>query len=326
MGTVITMLHTLLHGVLLLLLVTGHGGAPGNNTRGGKIPKGYVESYWESWDAWENYPEDFAAFLKDVPATPIGSCTGVNLVNIAFGDYSGGIGGHDATDDIIREGIKAIHEKGGYVKIALGGALYSMGSYVSSTAEATEFAEKMAVAAADLGLDGMDLDVEDSGTGAEVEIFLIKETRRILGPDFHITYTLPALSAQYDPWMSTIAGTVEELDAVNVMAYDYYWNGYTFDLDLEQLTMLGLPPSKIVYGVMPGHHDAGNEYTSVEDAAAVTKYALEKGLGGVMTWDINRDCSGRQGNPDGGDTLWQTGQGDGVYLDIISATLNGCET
>merc|ERR1712236_98360 len=293
MGTVITML--LLHGVLLLVLVTGQGGATGNITRVGKIPKGYVESYWESWDSWKDYPEDFAAFLKDVPATPIGSCTGVNLVNIAFGDYSGGIGGHEATDDIIREGIKAIHDQGGYVKIALGGALYSMGGFVSS--------------AADLGLDGMDLDVEDSGTGAEVQIFLIKETRRILGADFQITYTLPALSAQYDPWMSTIAGTVEELDAVNVMAYDYYWSGYTFDLDLEQLTMLGLPPSKIVYGVMPGHHDAGNEYTSVEDAAAVTRYVVEKGLGGVMTWDINRDCSGRQGNPDGGDTLWQTGQG-----------------
>ena len=56
------------------------------------------------------------------------------------------------------------------------------------------------------------------------------------------------------------------------------------------LTGLGLPPSKIVYGLMPGHHDAGNEYTTVEDAAAATEYALEKGLGGVMTWDTNRDC------------------------------------
>ena len=39
-----------------------------------------------------------------------------------------------------------------------------------------------------------------------------------------------------------------------------------------------------------GHHDASNEYTSVEDAVTATQMALEEGLGGVMTWDINRDC------------------------------------
>ena len=39
-----------------------------------------------------------------------------------------------------------------------------------------------------------------------------------------------------------------------------------------------------------GHHDASNEYTSVEDAVTATEMALVEGLGGVMTWDINRDC------------------------------------
>ena len=53
---------------------------------------------------------------------------------------------------------------------------------------------------------------------------LIKETRRLLGPDFHISYTIPALTEPIDPWQSTIRDAVEELDAVNVMAYDYYWN------------------------------------------------------------------------------------------------------
>ena len=38
-----------------------------------------------------------------------GDLQGVNVVNIAFGDYSGGIGGHDSTEEIIREGITAIH-------------------------------------------------------------------------------------------------------------------------------------------------------------------------------------------------------------------------
>ena len=56
-----------------------------------------------------------------------------------------------------------------------------------------------------------------------LQVAVIKETRRLLGPDFHITYTIPATVAILEPWMSTISQTLEELDAVNVMAYDYYW-------------------------------------------------------------------------------------------------------
>ena len=34
-----------------------------------------------------------------------------NVVNIAFGDYSGGILGQEADDRVVREGIDAIHAK-----------------------------------------------------------------------------------------------------------------------------------------------------------------------------------------------------------------------
>merc|ERR1712013_85674 len=143
---------------------------PSTTHRGGQIPKPYVESYWESWDSWRDFPGDFAAFLEDVPVSSVGSCKGVNLVNIAFGDYSGGVAGHEATEEMIRKGIEAIHQKGGYAKIALGGAKYSMSFHVHSVEDATDFAKKMAEAANDLGLDGMDLDVEDSGADADVQI------------------------------------------------------------------------------------------------------------------------------------------------------------
>ena len=32
---------------------------------------------------------------------------------------------------------------------------------------------------------------------------------------------------------------------------------------------------------MPGHHDAGNEYTSLEDAIEATKEAMDMGLAGT---------------------------------------------
>ena len=38
----------------------------------------------------------------------------------------------------------------------------------------------------------------------------------------------------------------------------------------------------MVLGLMPGHHDAGNEYTSVEDAKNATKNAMNLGLAGRL--------------------------------------------
>jgi len=273
---------------------------------------------------FQNFPEDFSAFLAGVPASPVGSCTGSNLINIAFADYSGGIAGHAATEEIIREGVAAIHSAGGLAKLALGGATASMATYLPSPAAARQFAASLASEAELYQLDGVDLDVEDGAAGAEVQVALMDELRRLLGPEFHISYTLPALSGQFEPWADTIRQAADLLDAVNVMAYDYYWDGYTFEQDLNMLHGLGIPHNKVVYGLMPGHHDAGNEYTSLGDAAAAARYAAERGLAGVMTWDANRDCEARLGYQAGEDNLYQTGQGDGVYLNTISRALNNC--
>ena len=35
-----------------------------------------------------------------------------------------------------------------------------------------------------------------------------------------------------------------------------FLQGYTFDIDLDALMALGVPASKVVYGIMPGHSDA----------------------------------------------------------------------
>jgi len=291
-------------------------------TKSEAVKKPYVETYWESWIP-ADYPDDFGAFLKDVPVGPPGSCTGANVVNIAFGDYSGGILGQESDESVVREGIAAIHAKGGLVKIALGGALFSMGQHVTSPQDALHFAEQMQAAALEYGLDGMDLDVEDSGAGEDVQVAVIKETRRLL-PSFQITYTIAATVPAIEPWSSVIARTVDDLDAINIMAYDYYWPGYTFDLDLNTLKSLGVPTDKIVYGIMPGHSDAPNEYTSIEDAVSVADYVLANDLAGAMTWDVNRDCRKRMYYEEGEDNLFQTGQADGLFIDTLSGRLNNC--
>ena len=45
---------------------------------------------------------------------------------LAFADYTGGLNGIECNTSIVSEGIEAIHQAGGLVKVAYGGALYSM--------------------------------------------------------------------------------------------------------------------------------------------------------------------------------------------------------
>ena len=49
--------------------------------------------------------------LADVPASAVGSCTGVNVVDVAFADYSGGINGTEAPAEIIKKGVVEVHKK-----------------------------------------------------------------------------------------------------------------------------------------------------------------------------------------------------------------------
>merc|ERR1719490_173349 len=86
----------------------------------------------------------------------------------------------------------------------------------------------------------------------------------------------------------------------------------------------GVPADKIVYGIMPGHSDAPNEYTSIEDTVSVAEYVLANGLAGAMTWDVNRDCRARMYYEEGEDNLFQTGQADGLFIDTLSGSLNNC--
>merc|ERR1712180_506268 len=261
----------------------------------------YVESYWESWN-FKDFPDDFAAKLEDVPASPVGASSGVNIIDLSFGDYSPGLGGLEAPEEIIRAGIEAIHAAGGLVKIAYGGALYSMSQYIQSVDDAKTFCKGLKETFDEYGVDGLDLDIEDGGTSAEIQAAVIKECRKELGEE-------------------ALQSTADVLDAVNVMAYDIYWTGYNFEMDIAGLNDAGMTNDKIVWGLMPGHHDAGNEYTSLEDARAAARYVKESGLAGLMTWSLNRDTD-RRSKGNGGDNLCQTGQPDATFVNALSQALN----
>merc|ERR1719219_177156 len=187
-------------------------------SRGGPI---FVETYWESW-IYKDFPQDYCAEMKDVPVSPIGSISGANIVNIAFADYTGGLNGIECNISNVVAGIEAVHLAGGRVKVAFGGALYSMSFAVNDQASAEEFCESVVQMRADFHVDGIDLDVEDGGTNAMIQTHLLKSCREKLGPDFLITYTYPALASNVEPWMTTLRNGAQFLDYINVMAYDVY--------------------------------------------------------------------------------------------------------
>ena len=44
-----------------------------------------------------------------------------------------------------------------------------------------------------------------------------------------------------DPWMKTMKESIEYMDAINIMAYDVYWEGYDWMMDITALEELGVP-------------------------------------------------------------------------------------
>ena len=209
--------------------------------------------------------------------------------------------------------VDSVHKKGGLVKISFGGATFSMSTYIKSADDAKEFAQNVAKVVEQDHLDGIDFDVEDA-TSADIQIAVIQECRKALGKSKLISYTLPASGELHDPYKTVLETIHEDIDAVNVMAYDVYWSGYDPIADFSNFMKLGVKKSQIVWGIMPGCHDASNEFTLVSDAKNAGNYIAANGLGGVMMWDINRDTDHR--NQSG--CLYQTGKPDGTYLKAVS--------
>ena len=98
----------------------------------------------------------------------------------------------------------------------------------------------------------VDLDIESGGASASLQMHLIQSLREQCGEDFHITFTIPALTYSVEPWKTVITEASQFMDGINIMSYDYYWAGYNYTMDIQGLMELGVPKSKIVLGLMPG--------------------------------------------------------------------------
>ena len=267
----------------------------------------FLSTYWEAWNM--RFPTDYAAYMPNATYGKIGSGKGYNTVNVAFGDYTFGsdengeitIGyvnsmynhkGELYTPAKLREDVDALHGHGAQVKISFGGATFSMASHISSEAQAKEFAKKVRDLMDQNNLDGVDFDCE-AGTPSNIQIAVLKHCHEMIGENRVISYTIPGEALHMEPYHTVVEQGHPYINSLNIMCYDVYWTGYDPKKDFERAMALGVPKEKIVWGVMPGQHDASTEYTKLEDAIEFAEYVRDTGMAGVMVWDVNRDTDHR---------------------------------
>ncbi len=279
------------------------------------------EAYWESWNK--------GGYCSQLSEVPMGLGNGkVNVIDLAFGNYSYSKDGQgitigylndQITPDQLQQDVVAIHQSAGKVKLSLGGATFSMGSVVKDETTATQLAKNTAAACQRFNLDGVDFDIEDGSTNAKLQLVVFQQLRAALGPNALISYTIPAMAENIDPWKTVITQGSQYFSSINVMCYDYYWSGYKPQSDFAQLQSMGVAANKIVWGVMPGHADDPSEYVTPQDAINIANEVKTTNLGGVMIWDVNRDTNHRPGHP--GDNVYETGLPDGTFINAISSAL-----
>jgi len=291
-----------------------------------KIARPHVETYWESW---EDGLDNFASNLIEVPVGAIGATRGANIVNIAFADPS-------ALDDIdcetsgdcisagldikdpakLLNGVKTIHEAGGYVKIAIGGEVFDNPGEHINFQDVDKLVNRLVRLVYDYNLDGVDLTtVRDCGAWMECsyaakQIYLISRLRSMM-PNKIISYTFPS-TPQSLTYGKVINSSISHLDYLSMSQCSQ--NG-----DIRGITDLldmGVPGYKIVCGVILTR-DCG-----MTNTIAAAELVLAQQYGGVMTWSINSDTYHRGENDAGTCNDYQTGKSDGTYIDTVSYILN----
>jgi chitinase len=298
--------------------------------------------YWDTWSMWNH-----AQYVNDLIEVPIlqGSTKGCNIVIMAFSQYSittdtssnplfGYLNSQTASDyltfdhDHLKAAVDAVKAKGGEVWVSLGGSGLFLSTYISTTAAADAFAIKLSDAVTHYGITGIDLSHQYSGDTAVLMGRIIQKLKdlRTATPalNYKVMYTIPAKATALEPWKTVLASHAN-LDAVQILDYDYYDPTYLLSDDLTRLTTLGVPNSKVVVGIMPGCHDDINEaHLTVQGAKLIAKLVKNTPYNGVGIWSANRDALTRPpytSIADPEQCKYFTGLADGTYMVAVSTKL-----
>ncbi|XAL99168.1 glycoside hydrolase family 18 protein [Phycisphaeraceae bacterium D3-23] len=226
--------------------------------------------------------------------------------------------------DQVGEEIARLHTayaEGGGVRILLCvGGWGRSEHFAAVTADDTLRARLVAELAAlceTYGFDGIDFDWEHPQNAEQLADYtrLLVESAAALHPDGRMVTVAQA------GWQDLGLDAYDALGRVHLMSYDHDFPQATFEestAEVERLIAWGCPPEKIALGLpfygrneardampyralvaryAPESDDdlvAGFACNSPATVSAKTRYALERGLAGVMVWQVYQDAEGER--------------------------------
>ncbi|MBL8813289.1 MAG: glycoside hydrolase family 18 protein [Planctomycetaceae bacterium] len=190
------------------------------------------------------------------------------------------------------------------------------GPMATSTQARKRFIESVRATCLEKRLDGIDIDWEHPQNEAEQGAYaqlLIELAESLHSHGLQVSVTMAS-------WQTIPSKGLEAVDAVNIMSYDHDGRHSTFEAaqaDIEKVITLGATPDQINLGVpfygrslsdrnkaltwaeladqvKPGfdEHD-GVYFNGPETIRRKTRMAKDKGLGGVMIWELGQDVTGK---------------------------------
>jgi len=195
-----------------------------------------------------------------------------------------------------------VHAAGAKISLSIGGATYPF-TNSDMYLEPGALASNINTVITSSGFDGVDFDIEDPASTVPAnfsnQAASVINTLRSINPNLYITLTTPAQAWAPDMYQQNLLNlTIGNLNAWQPMEYDLwldpantYPNQIMWDLNYY-LETWAVPADKIILGLMPGHDDTGHILT-LQDALNITAQTKVKGL---MTWDLNIDSKGIDGN------------------------------
>jgi len=262
--------------------------------------------------SFTTYIESWSGHAGDLVQDMInkGAISGNTRIVLAFasfnfdsGDYIPGLQNLTMAD--VQKFTALVHGAGGKVSLSIGGATYPFfGSDLYS--RPGDLAANINRVLLGCGFDGVDFDIEDSYTNVGADFVdaaaSLINTLRSLNSGLYISLTTPAQAWSAGMYQQSLLNmTIGNIDAWQPMEYDLWIQpGSTYSEQIKwdinyYLTQWSVAPAKIVLGLMPGSDDM-KHVLGLQDALALTTFATEQGLMGVMTWDANIDSAGIAGN------------------------------
>ncbi|MGL4796513.1 MAG: immunoglobulin-like domain-containing protein, partial [Paraclostridium sp.] len=291
-----------------------------------------VNAPFADMTAWNNgeFSNNGALNLKKISQD-----TGVKFFNLGFIQSTGGVsngkvnwgwGGHEVLSERhsdnsqyqgIKKAIKDVRELGGDITISLGGLNGVAPWEVTQDVETLYNTYKEIVQG--YGLTRLDLDIEDGATNKVHNIANAKAIKKLqdeTGVDIVLTLAVMPTgltSVQLDVLEAYLSqgvdveivnimtmcygasvpdyaiGSVQAVDSTMIQVKEYFKKYANIELTEEQAyRKIGTTPSV-------GFEGTAHPIFDVEDTKVVVNHAIEKGIGMVSMWCINRD-SKAQGN------------------------------